>query len=180
MNRPARLATHLAPTDRPEQTAARNERGGVEGRSAVETLYRAFSIIALGLVMSAGTACNRTKVAQCNRLIQTVNQQEERLRPQMNQTSQSGDPAQIDALAAAFERSGREINSVQLTDPQLQNLSRQYQAVITRFVTVSRAMAAAARAQNPEGIQAAMPQLTAIENESNAVTDRINQYCGAQ
>jgi hypothetical protein len=146
-------------------------------------MHRPATVIRLALLafaLTGGSACNRTKVAQCNRLIQTVNQQEERLRPQMNQTSQSGDPAQIDALAAAFERSGREINAVQLTDPQLQNLSRQYQAVINRFVTVSRGMAAAARAQNVEGIQQAMPQLTQIENDSNAVTDRINQYCGAQ
>ncbi|MEI8256267.1 MAG: hypothetical protein WCJ30_11405, partial [Deltaproteobacteria bacterium] len=124
--------------------------------------------------------CSRTRAAQCSRLIAAANAQEERLRPQMNATSQSGDPAQIDALALAFERSGREIAAVQLTDPQLQNLSRQYHGVITRFVAVSRTMAAAARGQNTEGIQAAIPQLTQIETQSNGVIDRINQYCGAQ
>ncbi len=134
----------------------------------------------LAVVSLGATACNRTKTAQCTRLISTVNEQENRLRPQMNTTSQSGDPAQIELLAGAFERSAHDIAAVQLTDPQLQNLSRQYQAVITRFVTVSRGMATAARAQNAEGIQQAMPQLAQIENDSNAVTDRINQYCGAQ
>lgn len=138
----------------------------------------AFTLALTSLAIASG--CGRTKAAQCNRLISTANAQEERLRPQMNTTSQSGDPTQIDALAAAFERSGREIAGVQLTDPQLQTLSRQYQAVITRFVTVSRAMAAAARAQNVEGIQNAIPQLTQIENESNGVIERINRHCGAQ
>ncbi len=128
----------------------------------------------------AVAGCGNAKAAQCNRLIAAANAQEERLRPQMDATSQSGDPAQIDVLAAAFERAGREIATVQVSDPQLQNLSRQYQAVITRFVAVSRTMAAAARAQNAEGIQAAVPQLAQIEAQSNGVIDRINQYCGAR
>jgi hypothetical protein len=138
------------------------------------------TVLALGTLTSLTTACSRTKSAQCNRLISTANTQEERLRPLMNATSQSGDPAQIDNLATAFERSGREIAAVQLSDPQLQQLSRQYQNVITRFVTVSRAMSAAARAQNAEAIQQAIPQLTQIENDSNSLIDRINHYCGAQ
>lgn len=138
-------------------------------------LALSFAPLAFGLA-----GCGRTKAAQCNRLIAAANAQEERLRPQMNAAGESGDSAQIDTLATAFERSGREIAAVPLTDPQLQGLSRQYQAVITRFVTVSRSMAAAARAQNAEGIQQAIPQLTAIENDSNGVIDRINRYCGAQ
>lgn len=124
--------------------------------------------------------CGRNKAAQCARLITAANAQEERLRPQMNAAGQSGDPAQIDLLATAFERSGREIAAVPLTDPQLQGLSRQYQGVITRFVTVSRSMAAAARAQDAAGIERAIPQLSAIETDSNGVIDRINHYCGAQ
>jgi hypothetical protein len=96
----------------------------------------------------------------------------------MNQMSNSaGDPAQIDALAGAFEHTGQQIAAVRLSDSQLQSLSREYQAVITRFVTVARAMAAAARAQNVEGINQAIPQLQQIETQSTAVVNRINSYC---
>ena len=138
--------------------------------------------IALALFpLAFGLACcKRTKDVECVRLITAANAQEERLRPQMSAAGQSGDPTQIDLLASAFERSGRDIAAVPLTDPQLQGLSRQYQGVITRFVTVSRSMAAAARAQNLDGIQQAIPQLSAIETDSNAVIDRINHFCGAQ
>ena len=149
-------------------------------------MHRPTASPALALALSLATlalglaGCGRTKAAQCTRLISAANAQEERLRPQMNAAGQSGDAAQIDLLATAFERSAREIAAVQLTDPQLQGMSRQYQGVITRFVTVSRSMAAAARAQDADGIQRAIPQLTTIENDSNAVIDRINRYCGAQ
>lgn len=124
--------------------------------------------------------CGRTRAAQCGQLIGAANAQEERLRPQMNAASQSGDPAHIELLAAAFERASLEVAAVPLSDPRLQDLSRQYRAVMARFVIVSRAMAAAARAQSVEGIQAAIPQLTEIEAQSTGTIDRINRYCGAR
>lgn len=134
--------------------------------------------VALIVGVPALTSCGMGKIAECNKLIQTANAQQEGLKKATTKLKDSqSNPSEIENMASTFDNSAKAIGAVELKDEKLKQLAKDYQDLLKRAGKNSRDMAAALRRKDNAAMTRASTALNTVGPDESKVVSSINDYC---
>jgi hypothetical protein len=129
------------------------------------------------LAMMPLSACGMGKIAECNKLIQVANAQQEVIKNATTKLGSSDDPADIENLATTMEKAGKDIAAVDLKDQKLKGMQKDYQTMLDGAAKNCRELVTAVKAKNIAGITKAKTALGNVGTEESKVVGQINAYC---
>ena len=138
-------------------------------RSAFALSVSAFLVISTG-------ACNG-KVAQCNKLIETVNASMTKMDESSKKLDGKDDAKDLVELGKSLDTAKKDVEGIEITDAKLKGMQGQFVKSIDNMAVSTKAMSAAAEKNDATAIKAAMTKLETSGNENSKLTDDINKYC---
>lgn len=137
--------------------------------------FRYLAPFAIPLVL----ACGFGKVAECNKLIQAANGQQEAVKAASNKLSGGGvpNPSDIENLASTMENAAKAIAAVEVKDQKLKTFRDQYRDMLNKAGKDCRDLVAATKSKNLAAIQAASQALSGLGPEETKLISGINGYC---
>jgi hypothetical protein len=131
---------------------------------------------------AAAKQLEERKLAECNALIEVINTGVAALEgaPQSSsRTMRSSQPAVDDltVMAAMMEEIASAAAKVQVTTPELERLSGEYQTMARQVGAGARALITAARAHDAAGVQAAHETVKRAAAREDPIVDEINEFC---
>jgi ABC-type polar amino acid transport system ATPase subunit len=155
----------------------------------VDLSYKSLIVSVSAVIILGLTGCGESKVAQCNKLIDAINQGHT-----LVTSFEGNDAAAANKLATELEGITQQLNAVSLKDPKLveyrQRFSGVYQELAKAFRTTGTALKTASDAKptqdGVERVQKAKEEVKAagkVAEESAKKADQlageINTYCGS-
>ena len=122
-------------------------------------------------------ACGFGKVAECNKLIQAANGQQERLKAATAKLGPQSSESDIDSLASAMEDAAKAIAGVDVKDDKLKSFRDQYRDMLNKAAQDCRDLVGAQRSNNLSAINKAQTALTGLGPEESKLISGINGYC---
>jgi DNA repair ATPase RecN len=119
--------------------------------------------------------CGLGKIAECNKLIQGANAQQQTLKSA--ESKMSGTPADMETVAVAFDKSSAEIAAIDLKDAKLKSFQKDYQDMLTRASKSCRDLSSAAKTKNVAMITKAQAEISSLGGNESKVVNEINSYC---
>ncbi len=121
-------------------------------------------------------ATEPSRAAQCNQLIAVANQAVSTVQG-IAQGTNSGSATAMAGIAEASDRFAKEMQALQLTDPQLVGFQNRFVSMYVDTGSATRAMVEATENKNSEAAQSSFDALkTATDREAPLVND-VNRYC---
>ena len=115
------------------------------------------------------------KVAQCNKLIEVINGQQQVITDATGKLATAAtDPKALGELAAALEKAAGEIEKVELADEKLKAHQGEFAGV---FKGAAKTMHEMAKAKDPAAMSAKLGDLTKAMGGLAEITTKINGYC---
>lgn len=121
--------------------------------------------------------CGMGKIAECNKFIEAANGAQEAMRKATSKVQASDDPANIESVAQAMDKAGKDITAVPLKDDKLKSYQRDYKDMLDKGAKACREMVAASRSKNLGTMKKAQRDLGAIGPQETKIVGDINGYC---
>ena len=116
-----------------------------------------------------------TKIRQCNNLIETINETQERLKK-----NTGSDPAALKQLATTLDASAKTVQAVELTDAKLVKFRDEYSKMAKDLGKAARAAASALEASDAEKAQEAAKTMSGFGKRESDLVDDVNKYCSGE
>lgn len=117
---------------------------------------------------------------QCDRLITAANQAMTDMQWAVLGSTNSNDSNQaLLQIANIADQASSTMQTLELTDPQLQTFRSHYVAIYTSAAQANRALVAAVRQQNMQAAQQAYETITTSTHQEEPLVNEINIYCQA-
>lgn len=138
-----------------------------------------FPTLLLGLLTTGllGTGCD-SKVAQCNRLIDTVNKHSPKLAEAVTKLSsaeQTGPAAE--EMSAVIKAADEELAGLKFSDEKIAGFAQQYRDLLGKADQVGKTMASAADASDLDKANQAMKEAVEVEQLETNIVNEVNTYC---
>ncbi|WP_438029084.1 hypothetical protein [Sorangium sp. So ce233] len=124
-------------------------------------------------------ALHRTKVTECNALIQIINEGIENLEMGSKAGADQGGSSELRAMAKVMDEVAADAAQVKLTTPELQKFSWEYQTMAKDVAKAARHLATAADANDAESSSTAQTAIEKAIGQEDPLVDKINQFCRA-
>ena len=121
--------------------------------------------------------CGLGKIADCNKFIEAANGAQEAMRKATSKVQASDNPADIESVAQAMEKTGKDISAIELKDDKLKGFQRDYKSMLDKGAKACREMVAAAKSKNLGAMKKAQTDLGAIGPQETKIVSDINGYC---
>ncbi len=132
--------------------------------------------LVVGLAHGAVGCDNR--VSQCNRLIDPVTRHTGALAASIGKLGEiQNDPSVTDGVIAAIEAAKNDIAALEFDDPKVAEFAKQYLVLLATADSVTRAMAAAAKANDGDALGRASTEADALVALEASIVDGVNAYC---
>ncbi|MBD2090448.1 hypothetical protein H6F67_11335 [Microcoleus sp. FACHB-1515] len=116
------------------------------------------------------------KTAQCNRLVEVGNSAVAQVQAVMNNSNPS-DTAALTKIAQIADETAATMRSLDLQDPQLQQLRDRYVQMYADTSASTRALISANNQQNSVAAQQAYAALQAATSQEGTLVNEVNEYC---
>ncbi len=123
------------------------------------------------------SACGMGKVAECNSFIEAANGAQEAMRKATSKVQASDNPADIESVAQAMEKAGKDITAIELKDDKLKAYQKDYKEMLDKGAKACRDMVGAAKSKNLGAMKKAQTDLGAIGPQETKIVGDINGYC---
>ncbi|WP_437642297.1 hypothetical protein [Sorangium sp. So ce854] len=120
-----------------------------------------------------------TKTAECNALIGVINEGVQNLEKGAEAGAGQDASGDLRAMADMMDKVAADAARLELTIPELQEFSREYQAMARDTARAARHLATAADANDVEGSNAAQAAIERAIGREDPLVDTINQFCQA-
>lgn len=121
--------------------------------------------------------CGMGKIAECNKFIEAANGAQEAMRKATSKVQASDNPADIESVAQAMEKAGKDISGVELKDEKLKGYQKDYKDMLDKGAKACREMVAAVKSKNLGAMKKAQTDLGAIGPQETKIVGDINGYC---
>ncbi|EYF02019.1 hypothetical protein [Chondromyces apiculatus] len=138
----------------------------------------ALLLIGAGL-LALGTGCGKSKISECNALIEVINKGVQSLEKGQKAGADPTGAADLKAMAEAMDKVAADAALVELTLPELQKFSGEYQAMAKEVSRAARDMATAAEAKDSDKINVAQAAMEKAVKQEDPLVDGINKFCQA-
>ena len=128
--------------------------------------------VAIGFIVAS---CGETKITQCNKLNQVINQADV-----ATKTAKTGKPAALKRSASELEKVVLQLKAVEVEDEKLQSLQASFVTLHTDISKSFRKMAVAIEKQNPDAIESSLKFLKQARKQDTALVKEINTYCASK
>ena len=123
------------------------------------------------------TSCGMGKVADCNKFIGEVNNQQELVKKATAKLQGSHSPSDMENIATTFENQAKALAGVELKDEKLKQYSKEYQEALNRWAKEFREAAAAQRSKDIGRLNKANTAIQSVGPEEAKIVNNINNYC---
>jgi hypothetical protein len=137
-------------------------------------IVASFILLAGPLVISG---CGQKKVTECNNLIKVINTGVQSLEKGTKAAEDPSGVVELKAMADAMDKVAADAAKVELTIPELQKYSQDYQTMAKEVATVAREMATAADEKDPAKVSAAQERMEKAVKQEDPLVDSINKFC---
>jgi multidrug resistance efflux pump len=135
-------------------------------------------LVALSASLVAG--CSQKKVEECNQLAGVINDGLDKLEARPAPAGEGNGVAELTGLAEAMDQLGQGAAKVTVTQPELQKIAADYQAMTKDVAQAARDMAAAATAKDEKKLAAAEASLQAAVKKEDPLVTELNRFCHAE
>lgn len=136
---------------------------------------RIASLVALGLLMAS---CSENKVSQCNRLIEIANQAVSGVEA-VSETRQPDDVESMNRIADIADTAKSQMESLQLSDPQLKEYQTRFVAMYTDTTQATRDLVASVGQKDTDAARTAFDALQTATAQEGPLVNEVNTYCNA-
>lgn len=141
--------------------------------------------VALGVILN-GCSPNLSvaelfdrKATQCNRFVEVGNSAVQEVQAVMS-SGNSTDVTTVAKIAQIADQTANTMRSLDLQDPQLQQLRDRYVKMYADTSAATRALISAQNQQNNTAAQQAYTEIQAATSQEQALIDEVNAYCGGE
>jgi predicted nucleic acid-binding Zn-ribbon protein len=131
----------------------------------------------LALIALPLGGCGMGKIAECNKFIEAANGAQEAMRKATSKVQASDDPGDIESVAQAMEKAGKDIVAVDVKDEKLRGYQKDYKDMLDKGAKACREMVAAAKTKNLGAMKKAQTDLGAVGPQETKIVGDINGYC---
>lgn len=143
-------------------------------------VWTAVAGAALALLGGALAGCRAGQRAECELLIDTANDQVQKI--ESRDASKAEGPEQAVRMllktADLYDELSVKVGQLALNDPTLAQHAKAYQRISIRASAATRALAEAVRQQDREAQRDAEGRFAALVAEQRVLVAQVNQYCG--
>lgn len=129
------------------------------------------SVVLAGITAAAFSACDR-KIPQCNRLIQVINSEQEKVRDRP-----ATDPAALRKLAESLSSISKKVAAVELEDAELLRMRDEYATMTDELAKAAGDTAKALEANDYELADKSNEQLETVGKREGPLVAELNKYC---
>jgi methyl-accepting chemotaxis protein len=134
--------------------------------------------VALAAALLSFGCGGKKKVQECNDLVGVINAGVDKIQKGTSKAPDGGAAVgELRALAEEMDGIGKDAAKVQLTLPELQKLSKDYQAMVTEVATAARELAGAVDNVDVEKMSKAQTRMEQAVKREDPVVESINNFC---
>lgn len=134
------------------------------------------AVLLAAAALPAANGCGTKKVSECNSLVQAINAGVKNIETQPNDPSGAAD---LRAMADSMEKVAADASKIELTIPELQKYSTEYQALAKDVAKTARELAAAAEAKDMAKVTVARAAMDRAIKQEDSLVESINKFCQA-
>jgi predicted nuclease with TOPRIM domain len=147
--------------------------------------YRRVILAIVALLSLFATGCSESKLDQCNKMIQVLNNANDDIKALQKADSQEQDDAkkrqiakqQLTQIAAAVDKYAKQTQDLRFADPKLQELQKQLVGNYERTRDNSRELLAGIEKNDPKAIQEAVKKFMTGTAQEEKVMAEFRAYC---
>lgn len=124
-------------------------------------------------------AAHGARSAECNALIGVINEGVQKIEKGSEASAGQDAVGDLRAMADMMDKVAADAGRLELTIPELQGFSREYQAMARDTASAARDLARAADANDAERSNAAQAAIEKAIGREDPLVDTINQFCQA-
>lgn len=131
-------------------------------------------LLGAALMMSG---CCGGKIADCNKLITSINKHGEVIKKATDDyTASKKTPADLDKFTKSIDKVGDEIKALELKDETLKTSAKEYHDMLEKLTKAAKD----ANSSNPTVATKGLADLNSIDASETQIINKVNGYCGAK
>jgi outer membrane murein-binding lipoprotein Lpp len=135
-------------------------------------------MVALSLLLLGAGCGDQKKVKECGAFVQVVNAGVDRVLKGMSVAADGGAAVgELRSLAEEMDAIAQETAKVELSLPELQQLSKDYQGMVTEVATAARELAQAVDNVDVEKMGKAQTRMDTAVKREDPLVESINKFC---
>lgn len=132
--------------------------------------------LALGVVIALGGCCG-SKIADCNKVITSINKNGDIIKKATDEfTSSKKTAADVEKFSKTVDAVGDEIKAIDVKDETLKKSAKDYHDMLEKLAKAAKDV----NSTNPTVQSNAIKELNSIDATETKIIGEINGYCGAK